>query len=598
MRGSTAGRAAGVACVLAGAAAFLVLRGAGGTGGGGGAAPETDGPGSGPSPGTRAAGGKAAPGDPASAAGTAIRGVVVDGAGSPIAGAEVAASCEGAPAPFRAASGADGSFLLGGLDPGAVFLLGARAPGFAPGVTGGVRPGSGEVRLTLLPPIRLSGRVRSPGGAARAGARVRVLLLYPGLAKPLGGMEVNADEEGRYAFAGLPAVPGEAEASLQGSSSGPRRYDPPAGGGGEVPLDIVLDAGSAVAGRVLSEDGRPLEGVEVSARDPDGRARRSLTRDDGTFEVPGLAAEPLRVSARDPERLYLEGREEGVVPPRAGLEFVLRRDPGAPGRFVFRCVDSAGNAVPGVTLETAREGAGRPTGLCVAGADQEGVFRPGQDQGGRYRLVLSRGAESATVECAVEPGRTTDLGTVRLLPAALLRGRVVLYGEAAPAGILVLVGDSAFPERDAVDAEGRLAIRALPPGRGSIRLAHPRFEQAVVPWSAGPGETADLGEIRLRPALGAVRGAVRTGGGPLPAGSVVRLSREDVFGRGSLDREAAPGPDGRFEFPGVPSGTWRVSAAAPAGGARHARFLTGTAGPEVVLAEGEQREVDVTAPRR
>lgn len=588
MRFSGGWKAAGAAIALA-AAAFLALRGT------------EEGVGTGREPRSSAGDrddrstGPAAPAAGAeSAAGPAIDGIVVHGAGVPVAGAEVAASREGSAAPVRTVSGPDGRFRIGGLAGDGDWVLGARAPGFAPEVRGGVRPEDGEIRIVLRRPFALSGRVRSPAGVPRAGARVHVLLHVPGLAKPLAGMEVRADEEGDWAFPGLPPVAGEVEATWQDRSSGPRRFDPPAAEGGALAVDLVVDAGPSVAGRVQSEDGRPLAGMQVAAGGPGRAWRRAVTRDDGTFEVSGLDAVPLRLTVRDPERLWREERIEEVLPPRDGLAITLRRDPDAPGRILFRCTDAAGRPVPGVALESSREGAGRPTGLGSAEADGRGQFRTGQLQAGRYRLVLSRGGEAIAVEdVAVEPGRSADLGTLRLAPAATLRGRVVLEGGGPPAEAFVLLGDCPFPEPEAVGHDGALSLRALPPGRGVLRVVHPACEPAIVPWAAGPGETADLGEIRLRPARGAVRGSVRPTGGPIPAGTTVRLRREDVLGRTGLDREATPGPDGRFEFPGVPSGTWRVSAAVPVASSAHARFMAGVAGPEVSLAEGEQREVEV-----
>ena len=59
---------------------------------------------------------------------------------------------------------------MGGLEEGAVYLAAARAPGFAPDLRGGLRPGGEEVVLVLRPPVRVAGRVRTDDLAPCAGA--------------------------------------------------------------------------------------------------------------------------------------------------------------------------------------------------------------------------------------------------------------------------------------------------------------------------------------------------------------------------------------------------------------------------------------------
>src|SRR5690349_11837112 len=72
--------------------------------------------------------------------GVVVRGVVVDGDGRPVDGAEVAAAWDGNRAPARATTGPDGRFALAVPSTSAEYLVGARAPELAPDVRGGVRP--------------------------------------------------------------------------------------------------------------------------------------------------------------------------------------------------------------------------------------------------------------------------------------------------------------------------------------------------------------------------------------------------------------------------------------------------------------------------
>jgi hypothetical protein len=89
-------------------------------------------------------------------AGRFISGRVLDSAGSPIAGAHVGSSDEGA---SLATTDADGRFELGGMasEPVSVF---ATATGYAPRQLRGVRPGAAGFDISLEAPASVSGSVR------------------------------------------------------------------------------------------------------------------------------------------------------------------------------------------------------------------------------------------------------------------------------------------------------------------------------------------------------------------------------------------------------------------------------------------------------
>jgi hypothetical protein len=163
---------------------------------------------------------------------------------------------------------------------------------------------------------------------------------------------------------------------------------------------------------------------------------------------------------------------------------------------------------------------------------------------------------------------------------------------------LVLVGEAGIPERRDPDHPSRFDVRGLPPGTGTVTLRHTAFEGREIPWSAGPGETADLGDVALVRATGTLRGVVRSATAGPVAGVAVRIRAEGVSGAGNDGRSEVTGPDGRFSFEGLPGGAWATAVLLPprpdeleAGGGRVLRSYR--AGPVVVLEPGGTAEVEI-----
>ena len=145
-------------------------------------------------------------------AGGFAAGRVVDGDGTPLAGANVEALESGGRMPFRnpdepplaqAVTGADGSFLLEGLEPGRVEVR-AQAPGYARSAGDKVRIALGETttlpeEIVLRPGRALQGRVIDRHGVGIAEAHVATGLPPFGM----GGESTTTDLDGRFTIADL-----------------------------------------------------------------------------------------------------------------------------------------------------------------------------------------------------------------------------------------------------------------------------------------------------------------------------------------------------------------------------------------------------------
>jgi protocatechuate 3,4-dioxygenase beta subunit len=526
----------------------------------------------------------------------AIRGVVVDGEGRPVAGAEVAAARDGERSPARATSDAAGTFTITAAalpaeDEG--YLVGARASGYAPALVGGVRPGDRSLRIVLRRGMTLRGTVMDPAGAPCPGARVRLTLRFPGLKKPLGGFEAMADEDGRYLFHGLTPVEGALEATFRGSSSGEVPFSPPTGGN-EMEIDLRVETGPTIEGTVRSAAGDPLPGIMVSAT-PVGRPGTTWASTDasGRYAIRGLAALPHDVRATDPAGQWLEARVRPVTPPRADVDLAMAADPEAPGAYSFRAVDAGGRPAGIVRVLLFEAGNEVPAGSGSEQAGEDGVYGPDRCGQGRYRITLRGSAGlGASEEFAVERGKTTDLGTLRLSPGVQVRGRIFdPRGRPCP-GAQVFVGDDPIEEPGVPDAGGRFMVDSLPPGAGLLRILLPRCDPLEAAWNGGPGDSIDLGDLDLRTATGILRGTVRDRAKAPVAGAIVRVLTPRILGKGELDLEAVTGPDGRFEVRSVPAGRWKV-AAAPPPPKEGTNFLGGRATPLFTLGAGETKEMDL-----
>jgi hypothetical protein len=105
---------------------------------------------------------------------------------------------------------------------------------------------------------------------------------------------------------------------------------------------------------------------------------------------------------------------------------------------------------------------------------------------------------------------------------------------------------------------GRLRMTDLVPGYHHVRVLAAGLAPTTLRFSARPGETVDLGEVRTT-ASAVVVGRVLDASGVPVAGAVVRAgdgSRED-------SGQTTTGGDGRFELCGPPPGRCLVSVTAP-----------------------------------
>lgn len=247
-------------------------------------------------------------------------------------------------------------------------------------------------------------------------------------------------------------------------------------------IDLVFE-GVPVGGRVLSEDGEPLAGVQVSLAGARGSVRRTATGPDGGFTLlevaPGSYRIEARAAGRKVERSLTVGEE-----PVEGLELTARDTP--PASVVVELTDADGSPLPGALVYVTDGGSVhrfQKTGL-------DGRTRIAQLDPGEYSVALR--APDGTLL----PGPRLDLRR-----GGEKRARLELPAEASPTLLLaerqsgrevrLLTGDGTSIQP--LLALAGVVLRA--DATGQLQL--PRLAEGV--WLVDAGDGGSPRRLTLRP---------------------------------------------------------------------------------------------------
>jgi beta-lactamase regulating signal transducer with metallopeptidase domain/protocatechuate 3,4-dioxygenase beta subunit len=389
-------------------------------------------------------------GDVTLTGGAVVHGRVEDTQGAPVAGAAVFAD-QGGRKRESIRARADGTFSIGGLEPGA-YDVRAEAYGFASAIEKaetGHRPvvlrlaRSGGVTGLL---VDEAGRPVFPGGLkteplANKDARAPILF------KP--GPEAS---QGRFVLEDLVAGPYEITIRADGFVPQKIRTDVEPGRVADAGR-ITLTRGRSASGIVVDGDGRPLAGVPV-----DDGSNQAATDASGRFEIHGLPAGTTSLTARHPNNFWFYSEPQEVTdPPQAGgVRLVLPEGGRLVGRLRWR---KPGPRFP-ITVRASALRTRGGFGLETTIGD-DGAFVMDDLPPGRVQVALLANEERyfhptlASKEVVIEEGETTavDLDIVD----------VRVHGRIARSGV---------PLADAQIALSRSGVltRYLGPGIEQISL--------------------------------------------------------------------------------------------------------------------------------
>ncbi len=384
-----------------------------------------------------------------------------------------------------------------------------------------------------------------------------------------GAILIAAALVGILAFGGLGA--GDPATSSRTPDAAPEVAGGAASGPNEPPVVPRPTSPSTPIARPAPVDPGLLDGSVESAHGEPVPAKIDLlagpTGDPLAAETSFGTAEDGRFRAKAPEgpgRYVLRvdagpGWAARVVTATTG--FRCRVVVGVAGRIAGRIVDAAGDPVAGEV-----EGLGEDwSGHATAGAD--GMFILESVAPGRVRLAAApepaTGRQPGQTTATVVAGATTEV-TIAVSAGARIAGTVLSPSESRPvAGAVVRAandGDLGRSLETKTDAGGRFALAGLPPGEATV-VVHTASGASAGPFAVELPDTVEPVEVELvLGAAGEVRARVESeAGDPLPAveGSLAPVGRRGDAGEA---RRTITDASGALRFPGVPAGTWTLTA--------------------------------------
>lgn len=404
---------------------------------------------------------------------SAVEGRTVDPDGKPVAGVRVFVhpsdpmSLGGGFRMFsstrsmHAFSDETGFFRVENVIPGGIELQ-AMATGYQRSEIENLEVRSGQelrgVEVVLSPGAVIEGRVFSPSGQPLVGAEV-------GVSDPTMDFffgEATTDGDGRFRLEGIAPGTRAVQAEHKSYRRAVRELEVRLG---ENSIDLRLEGGVEISGRVVDEGGAPVANARVTLRagpmswnQPDATSGA-----DGSYTLDGVADGTYNVVAD----------KEGFARSRDGVEVTV-----------------AGNSVAGIELKLSAGGAivGQLSGLDFADLSKVRIWLAGSRQSGQvspdggYRIdhvgpgehrvtaSLAGGSRQAEGRVTLEPGAPEARLDLEFEGGHLLTGRVLRNGEAARGLHVSLSGAGSTGRRGDTDHEGRFRFEGLDAGTYELEV--------------------------------------------------------------------------------------------------------------------------------
>jgi exosome complex RNA-binding protein Csl4 len=482
---------------------------------------------------------------------TTLSGRVVErSSGAPVTDYLIAATMPefgvGRPLPPSQIHSEDGSFRIDVI-PGRIDLR-VTASGYVRASLTGLTVEAGKplggVEVKMDRGARVVGRVTS-GGQPLAQAFVSVV---NDRGSGNGANSASTDAEGKFALDGVD--PGDHELMARKAGYLSKRKSVTAEAGKDARLDVDLDRGREMKGRVVDRGGRPVAGARVSVRSIGDRSAGSrgdgLSDADGNFTVAGLGI----------DRLALQAEREGYVS--------ARMDDVDPSQFTTVTLDRGGDVSGRVTglsdaeAATVNVMASYPNGSAGAQADSNGNFTIHGVPDGIITVTANKfGGQmrrSTPKQVTVSNG-SAPFVEIDFVEGVAVRGRVTREGKAVAGGSINYSGMHGEPSAGGpIAPDGTYQVAGLQPADYHVSvtlygLNAPTYGETLTVTGSMNHDIDIHGS--------SVRGRVvdSSTGAALPDALVELRSTAD---RPTL-RTVPTDSDGRFSFDLIQDGSYRVN---------------------------------------
>jgi protocatechuate 3,4-dioxygenase beta subunit len=444
----------------------------------------------------------------------------------------------------------EGRFDLENLESGSVRLL-VEASEFLPRVEPmTLEPGKGkeDLLIQIEPGLHLEGQVLDPDRTPISGASVTAL----------GRMELSrnqpgtsTDRDGRFRIGGLGPGSVEILVSAEGYPQETLGWAVRADG---PPLEIVLSRGSSLTGRVVDEEGRPVESAEVSYWfQRQGNGPGKITAPDGTFSLTGLPSGRgwLLVSKAGFASISREIEAQGPSLDLGDLSM-------GPGAVL-------GGRILGLSLEELsqlRIFASRPGDYSARGEggrlDAEGRYKIEHLAPGSWTILVALRDRDRTLMKPVEipPGAPQVELDLDFASGSRLSGRLLRGDDPFP-GVTLLASGPVGVATTTSQHDGSYVLEDLSPGPLTIVLMS-RNSGLAGEWKVEIGHGSQ--EMDLRIEVASLAGRVVDSAGSPVADAEVRLLLADGAFADSLRQRGRSDSAGRFDLPHIPRGRYHLEA--------------------------------------
>jgi protocatechuate 3,4-dioxygenase beta subunit len=501
-----------------------------------------------------------------------LEGRVVDrGTRQPITEFTISAARPNGPMFPQSMHANDGAFVLEAVAPGELEIR-ATASGYIAGKRSGVVAEEGKtvsgVEVQLDRGARITGHVT---GGGQPLANVQVMRPNSGSS---GGQMANTDQNGDYILDGMEA--GDRTIEFRRNGFVPAKKDVTVEVGKDARLDVDLDKGRELQGRVADKSGQAVAGAHVTVTVSGGvTTGGAMSAADGTFRLDGLAEGRYFLSARKDG--YITATQPAEVP--SATQVVLTLDRG--GSITGHVHGVEAFDMP--TVNVTAFGAGSGTS---ARPDESGAFSLQGLPDGKVTVVAtsSNGARRRTTQKQVDVVNGSGTVELELNEGFTIRGRVMTPGGPLRSGGVYfgpprgrMPGVSVPTGSSQLQADGSYEVAGLALGAYEVRVDSPGGALTQTAYTVTGNGTFDI-ELKGSSLRGRIVDA--TTGAPLGDATVYVQGG----GQNRTNRVLQTDSEGRFSADLVPAGQYRVRA-------QRERYAPGL--QQVTVVEGVAADVEV-----